>query len=203
MFSCSAALILLLSSQGATPSADSYVPMEGDLVFQSLPKGDLVKAIEGISGSHYSHVGIVFHRQDGWYVREAVGDVHDTPLAAWEARGRFHHAFDVFRLRPEYQQYVPAMVQRSAVYLGRPYDYKYDMDEEHIYCSELVYKAMLDASGIRLGKLQRLGDLNWQPYRRTIEAYEGGKPPLEREMVTPRSMSEAPELVEVHRGYPD
>jgi hypothetical protein len=195
--------LLLFAPTWAHAVDGPYAPEEGDLVFQSLPKGDLVRAIEGISGSHYSHVGLVIRKKDEWYVREALDKVHDTPLVEWEGRGRFHHAFDVYRLRPEYRQYIPELLHHSEAFLGRPYDYKYTWDDEHIYCSELIYKAMFDVSGIRLGKLQRLGDLNWRPYRRTIETYEGGRPPLDREMVTPRSMSEAPELIEVHHGYAD
>jgi hypothetical protein len=39
-----------------------YSPKEGDLVFQSLPKMDLVVAIEGVTHSPYSHVGIVIKK---------------------------------------------------------------------------------------------------------------------------------------------
>jgi hypothetical protein len=56
-------------------------PREGDVVFQSLPHGDLVDAIEGISQSPFSHCGVVVRGADGgWRVIEAIGDVHETPL---------------------------------------------------------------------------------------------------------------------------
>ena len=35
----------------------TYSPREGDVVFQSLPRGDLVDAIEGITNSPFSHCG--------------------------------------------------------------------------------------------------------------------------------------------------
>ena len=36
-----------------------YQPREGDIIFQSLPKMDLVLAIEGCTESKFSHCGVV------------------------------------------------------------------------------------------------------------------------------------------------
>ena len=47
------------------------------------------------------------------------------------------------------------------------------------------------------GKLAKLGDLNWRPYVATIRKYEGGDPPLDREMITPIDLSKAPQLQKV------
>lgn len=180
----------------------TYMPQEGDFVFQSVPQSDLTEAIEGATQSPYSHVGLVLRKNDSWYVREAIGPVTDTPLEEWVERGRYEQAFDAFRLRDEFKLYIPKLIQASGSFLERPYDFRYDLDDETIYCSELLYKSMIIASGIPLGELQRLGDLNWQPYRATIEKYEGGKPPLDRRMITPKSLAEADELEKVYNGYP-
>lgn len=37
----------------------SYQPLEGDVLFQSLPHSRLVNAIEGVTASPYSHCGMV------------------------------------------------------------------------------------------------------------------------------------------------
>ena len=74
------------------------------------------------------------------------------------------------------------------------------MDDEKIYCSELLYKAVRDATGKELGKSRKLGELNWQPYEKVIRHIENGSLPLDREMITPRDFSEAPELREVFRS---
>lgn len=170
-----------------------YAPQEGDFVFQSLPPAELVRAIEGISGSKYSHVGMVVRKEGRWYVREAAAHVADTPLFLWIVRGRGAD-FDVYRLRPALAPTIPAFVRASARYLGRPYDYRYSLDDEAIYCSELLYKAYYDATGVRLGQLRKLGELNWRPYTATIQRYEGGPVPLGREMITPYELSRAPQL---------
>ena len=69
------------------------------------------------------------------------------------------------------------------------------MDDDQIYCTELIYKAFRDASGGQeLGPLVRIGDLNWQPYEDTIKHYEGGPVPHDRRMITPKDMAEAEQL---------
>lgn len=62
-----------------------------------------------------------------------------------------------------------------------------------------MWKAVRDATGVKLGAIRKLGDLNWQPHERVIRQIEDGALPLERKMITPRSLSEAAELQEVFR----
>ena len=74
------------------------------------------------------------------------------------------------------------------------------MDDEKIYCSELLYKAVRDATGTKLGQIRKLGELKWQPHETVIRHIENGGLPLGREMITPRDFSEAPELREIFRS---
>lgn len=86
-------------------------------------------------------------------------------------------------------------------YLGRPYDIHYEFDDEKIYCSELVYKAVATATGVRLGKTQRIGELNWRPFGAFIVSIEDPVP-VGRALITPRALSEAPELTKVYETPP-
>lgn len=178
-----------------------YRPAKGDFVFQSLPHIDLVDAIEGATGSRYSHVGMVIDKDGAWYVREAIGPVQDTPLYLWILRGRGRN-FDVYQLKPAFRKNIEPMLAASKKYLDRPYDFRYRLDDEFIYCSELLYKAYYDATGVRLGKLIKLGQLNWKPYSATIEKYERGPVPLDRDMITPVDLSRAAELEWTYGNYP-
>lgn len=171
-----------------------YEPREGDILFQSLPHAPLVDAIEGATDSPFSHCGVVARQGQDWVVIEAFRRVEVTPLSEFVFRGR-HGGFAVYRLRAEYQEHVPEMLRHARAFVGRPYDARYRLDDERIYCSELIYKAYAQASGgAPLGRLTRLGDLNWQPYQRLIESQEGGAIPLERPMITPRDLAQAAEL---------
>lgn len=175
-----------------------YEPREGDVVFQSLPRGDLVDAIEGITNSPFSHCGVVMKNADGrWVVHEAIGVVRETPLYLWIVRGRGGR-IDAWRWR-EFEGKDPAAL-RSALgkYSGRHYDYRYAPGDDEIYCSELVHKAYRDAYGVELGVWQNLGDLNWKPFEKFVREMENGALPLGRPMITPVGVTRSPALVKVY-----
>lgn len=178
-----------------------YRPQEGDVVFQSLPGGyDLVKAIEGITGSPYSHCGAVQKIDGKWVVIEAIGEVRRTPLLFWIARGRGSH-ITICRLREPYRNYIPAMNAGMDRLLGRQYDFRYRFGDDEIYCSELVYRGYQAAANNEpLGVTRALGSMNWKPYTAVIQKYEQCGPddlPLDRLMITPKDLAEAPQLERV------
>ena len=192
----SKSLIFILFAVFATTSLceteNHYRPEVGDIIFQSLPRNAVVDAIEGATGSPYSHCGIVMRNRTGLHVLEALGTVHETPLKLWVGRGR-GQAFDVFRFKPIYRDCIPEFIEAAQKYRGRPYDIRYRMDDEKIYCSELIYKAYRDVTESKLGKLVKLGDLEWGAHEDTIIAIEGSLP-LERLMITPKDLAAAEQL---------
>ena len=155
----------------------------------------MVNAIEGASESPYSHCGILVRKDDGWFVLEAIGPVRETPLAKWIKQARDRH-YDVFRLEAEHAGNIPIFIKEARKYLGRPYDIRYRMDDEKIYCSELIFKGYRDATGEQLGKLVKFGDLKWVRHTPVILAIEGSIP-VNRIMITPRHLSEAKQLKKV------
>lgn len=178
-----------------------YAPQEGDILFQPLPHNDLADAIEGTTHSSYSHCGVVLKKdKDQWVVIEAIFNVHETPLFLWEFRGR-GGAFDAYRLDPKYAQIIPKYKEALLTFLGRPYDYNYDMaDKNGAYCSSLCYLAFQNATGEQMGKLEKLRDLDWKPYEQFIRNDQKGSLPLDRVMITPASLSRAPQLHEVYHS---
>ena len=180
----------------AAKLSDSFSLREGDVVFQSFPDAPLTRMIEGATQSPYSHCGIVGRVNNQLCVLEAVGPVKATPLREWIARGR-EHRIDVYRLAPKYDAKIPAILAAAQAFKGRPYDSRFRMDDEAIYCSELVYKAFKTATGEELGKLVKVRELDWQPHEALIRKLEGGDPPLDREMITPRDLAKAEQLTQV------
>ena len=174
---------------------DAYEPKVGDLYFQSLPRNAVVNAIEGASESTYSHCGILVRKDERWFVLEAIGPVRETPLAKWIKQARDRH-YDVFRLGAKHEGIIPEFIKAARKYMGRPYDIRYRMDDEKIYCSELIFKGYRDATGESLGKLVKFGDLKWVRHTPVILAIEGSIP-LNRIMITPRHLSEAKQLEKV------
>jgi hypothetical protein len=188
---------LLVGCTHTQPVPVGYEPREGDILFQSLPRNPLIDAIEGATASSFSHCGILHWSGSRWVVIEAIGPVRETPLAAWIAQAR-NQQFTAFRLKPRYRTKIPAFVQAAQSYRGLPYDIHYDFDDNAIYCSELIFKAFRRAAKEDLGKIQKLGELQWQPHVEVIKQIEGGNLPLERKMITPRSLSEAQQLERIY-----
>ena len=179
-----------------------YDPQEGDVIFQSLPHNDLVDTIEGVSHSPYSHCGVVLKdANDNWVVIEALGPVHETPLISWAMRGRGGD-FDAYRLDPSHLPATPKFKSTLLSFRGTPYDADYDMthNTNEVYCSSLVYLAFQKATGEQMGKLEKLGDLDWKPFAAFIMADQLGHLPLDRVMITPASLSRAAQLHEVYHG---
>jgi hypothetical protein len=177
-----------------------YNPINGDIVFQSLPPNPLVNAIEGITQSPFSHCGIVYLDEDGkWSVYESLGTVHSTPLSKWMLRGS-NSGVSVYRpaFKPDE---INRMLAAAFKFNGLKYDVKYEMDDDKIYCSELVYKAFKNGIGIEIGKLEKLGDLNWKDYEKTIVKYENGPVPLDRLMITPVGLTRDQNFVRVYSSF--
>ncbi len=178
----------------------AYEPAEGDVIFQSLPRGKLVDAIEGATHSPWSHCGIVARDEQGrWIVYEALNGVEATPLRQFLWRSR-DDRYAIYRWQDRYQSQMPAVLKQVRSHLGKPYDIRYRMENDEIYCSELIYQAFRDATGEEPGKLVALGELDWGPYRQLIEHLEGGAAPLERLMITPRDLAAATQLSRIHQG---
>lgn len=191
--SCAFTLTLFFFAAGCN---GEYTPQEGDIAFQALPHNPLNDMIEGATGSAYSHCGILHLAGKEWKVIEAIGPVKETSITAWEMQGRDGH-FTIYRLKPKYRDKIPAFIRAAQGYEGRPYDFHYRMDDQAIYCSELVYKAFRQATGEELGRLQKVSELRWQPYEAVIRQLEQGPVPLDRVLITPRSVSEASQLEKV------
>ena len=201
LFSLLAPVVFLTGCPGkqrpvAVPA--EYQPRDGDFLFQSLPHNPLIDAIEGSTHSPFSHCGIVVNRDGKWKVIEAIGPVKETPLPLWIAQGR-NNSYVAYRLTAPLDGKIPEIIVAAERYKGRPYDIHYALDDVKIYCSELLWKATRDAAGTKLGRLQTLSELNWQPYESVIRSIENGSLPLDREMITPRAVTEDPRLKEVFR----
>lgn len=189
-------ICLFLTGCASANARTSYSPQEGDILFQSLPHMPVIDAIEGCTRSPYSHCGIVTNKGGTWQVLEAIGPVKLTRLDRWIGQGR-DEAFAVCRLKACFQPKVGAMIAAAEKFIGLPYDIQYELDDEKIYCSELIYKGFKAATGQSLGKIVKLGELDWKPHVQVIRAIAGDPIPLEREIITPRDLAKAEQLEEV------
>jgi hypothetical protein len=169
------------------------------LVFQALSlEMDLVVAIEGVTDSNYSHVGVLHKRNGVWTVIEATGSgVIYTPFEKWKSVSR-DGRWAAFRVKAAHRGHVPKFLANLHPHAGKPYDFRYELGQEKLYCSELVFHAWNKTTGQEMGKLTALGDLNWKPFLATIEKYNGGPMPPDRKIISPIELSKAAQLERVY-----
>ena len=201
-YTFSLSLIILL---GCKPTVSTAVePMtlrDGDIIFQTTPSKQS-QAIQIVTHSPYSHVGIIFMREGKPYVYEAISKVQYTPLAQWIARDKQQH-FVVKRLHNAQQVLTPNAIKKlkaqAITFKAKPYDLTFEWSDSRIYCSELVWKIYERALGIKVGKLQKLGDfdLSHPLVQYQLKQRYGNTVPLNNTVISPAGMFNADNLVMV------
>jgi len=173
----------------------------GDIIFQTSLSGQS-KAIQLATKSKYSHCGLIFKDGNDFYVFEAVQPVKRTPLNKWIARGQ-GGKYVIKRLANADQvlssSTLAKMKQVGSTFNGKNYDLTFEWSDDKIYCSELIWKIYQRATGIEIGKLQKLSDFdlsNEVVLRKMRERY-GNKIPLDEIVISPRAIFESELLITV------
>lgn len=146
-------VVLCISSSMFAQS--SYIPRNGDLLFQDLDCGpyceSIEKVTEGLDGADFSHMGMLVMKMGQPYVYEAVSQgVVSTPLEDFLQRNtdsEGHPKVMVGRLKEPYQALIPEAIQQAEQLLGSAYDDIYVDGDDRYYCSELVYEVFKRANG--------------------------------------------------------
>jgi hypothetical protein len=178
------------------PAARAHPSLRtGDVVLQT--SGSARSAlIQRASGSPYSHVGLVEVTGEGAFVIEAIAPVSRTPFEAWAARGQ-GHVVTVLRPKGLDEGARRAVIEVARGWLGRPYDARYEWDDQKLYCSELVVKAFARGAHLEVGRQQRVKDLQVTAedlaWARSLEVDP------EQSLVTPGSLAEDPHFEVVAR----
>jgi hypothetical protein len=159
--------------------------------------------VRKLTGSRWTHMGVIFLDPSGPVVLEAVSPVRYTPFPRWIARGRDGH-YVVKRLRDADARLGPDVVRKMRAvgkpWLGRPYDLQFRWADDAMYCSELAHKLFDRGAGIRIGELQRARDMNLNDRR--VQAardarFGAGRFDPDEVVVTPGSMFADTQLVTV------
>jgi len=200
-------LLLLLVLTGCLSGKKDYAGdiskydfKEGDIMLQHIPSY-LCSVIADVTNSRYSHCGLITYKHGELCVLEAIGPVKYTPVKEWINRGAYGR-FTQLRPKINSRAMIANAIIEAEKHLGKPYDIQYEMGDDKIYCSELVYKSYLQACNIKIGKIQTLGSLNWRPNEKFIRYITGGKLPLNRRMVTPVALERSPNSFLVYSTFP-
>jgi len=167
----------------------------GDLIFQTS-LSDQSKAIQLATNSKYSHCGLLFKEGNEVYVFEAFQPVKRTPLDEWIARGK-DGKYIIKRLKNSDKILIPSAITKmkeiAEDFIGKNYDKTFEWSDEKIYCSELIWKIYQRATGLEIGKLQKLSDLDLtnEVVKSIMKKRYGNKIPLSETVISPESIFES------------
>lgn len=181
--------------------SDNNEIKNGDLIFQTSLSGQS-KAIQLATKSKYSHCGIIYSDNGQFYVFEAIQPVKTTPLDKWIARGENGH-YVIKRLKNADQVLTAETLQRmkkeGEKFKGKNYDLTFEWSDDKIYCSELIWKIYQRATGIEIGKLQKLSDfdLTNEAVKQKMKERYGDKIPTEEIVISPAAIFDSELLTTV------
>jgi uncharacterized protein YycO len=173
----------------------------GDLIFQtSLSRQS--QAIQIATKSKYSHCGIIYKSGTDFYVFEAVQPVKRTPLDKWIARGK-DGKFVIKRLKNADKILTSSALEKMKKigdqFNGKSYDLTFEWSDDKIYCSELIWKIYQRATGLEIGKLERLKDfdLTNEAVKNKMKERYGNHIPMDETVISPASIFDSELLLTI------
>lgn len=173
----------------------------GDLIFQTS-LSEQSQAIQLATKSKYSHCGLIYKEGKNLFVFEAVQPVKLTPLNKWIARGQ-NGKYVIKRLKNADEvltsDAIEKMKQLANSFKGKNYDSVFEWSDDKIYCSELIWKIYQRATGIEIGKLQKLSDfdLTSEVVKKKIKERYGNKIPNEEIVISPAAIFDSELLITI------
>lgn len=191
-------LFCLLFAHSASARNQKQVLQVGDLIFHKSVS-DQSKALTEATESEWTHVGLLAQYQNQWFVAEAIGPVKMTPLNEFIRRGK-NNEFRIYRFKHFNPQTMTQKLYSAIQKLNKPYDIFFEFSNERTYCSELVYKAMLQVTGHEVGTIQKMKDMRLDgPYVKELIAQRltetGRELNPEEPIITPISQMNEKDLI--------
>jgi hypothetical protein len=168
---------------------------DGDLIFQTSLSRQSV-AIQLATKSKYSHCGLIYKDGEDYYVFEAVQPVKLTPLDKWIAKGK-NGKYVIKRLKNADKVLTPStlakMKQAGEKFKGKNYDLTFEWSDDKIYCSELIWKIYKRATGLEIGKPDKLSDfdMNNDAVKQKMKERYGEKIPMDEIVISPAAIFES------------
>ena len=188
--------------------------VSGDILFQE-GNNDFNDAIKEVTSSiesyNFSHCGIYYVDSSGKeFVIEAYNDgVVLTDISVFMNRYLTKdnkYKVVVGRLIDTFETLIPLAMQNALKYLGKEYDNEFDLENDAIYCSELIYFAFKDTLNKNIFETNPMTfidantnkiQLYWQEHFKTLHI----PIPEGKEGINPGSISKSKNIKIVHYYY--
>lgn len=165
---------------------------DGDIIFQQSLSSQS-EAIKLATHSNYTHCGIIYKVDGNYFVFEAIEPARLTSLVEWMGRGKGGE-FLTKRLRNAdhilNDSTLKKMKEIGERFKGKHYDSYFEWTNDKVYCSELVWKIYKEATGLEVGKLQKLKDfdLSSEVVKQKMKERYGTRVPLDMTVISPASI---------------
>ncbi len=176
----------------------------GDVLVQ-YRDDDFGKRMEVLSGSPFTHAGVIFKRErDGvWMVIEVLDSVRITPLREWTDRGG---GKNIVLLR--HKKYVEGLSKEETMRVREAFkkfkkcaaDDWFAADDKAVCSSELVWKLYYNALNIELAPMR-----TFKSYERAdgavqkmLATHYGKNIPFEQKYITPVDFLNSPDMVKIY-----
>lgn len=163
----------------------------GDIIFQGNDKGQGA-AVKKATNSKFSHVGMIWYKNEKAYVLEAVEPVKITPLNKWIAQGdnEYYEVLSPKTPLPYSTKIESKIDSLASIYLTKHYDIYFGWDDDVLYCSELVWKLYKEVYGIELSKLRKMESFNLEDpiVKKILKQRYGNHIPLKQWVVAPEDI---------------
>jgi hypothetical protein len=150
-------------------------------------------------------MGIVYENDGRFFVYEAVQPVKLTPLKEWINRGENNH-YVIKRLANADEvltrETLTKMKQIGEKFKGKNYDIYFEWSDDKIYCSELVWKIYMEATGIEIGELETLSDfdLSNEIVQQKMKERYGDNIPKNEKVISPAAMLNSDKLITIEQN---
>lgn len=180
--------------------AQATVLKSGDLIFISLTCR-ACPLIKKTTRSAFSHMGILEVRgdEDVFVIHAISPRVTIEPFQKFLARTKKPAV--IMRMKSfEGQQVAARAAQAAKRYLGRPYDVKFRVGEDAIYCSELIYYSFMVANNNQ--PVFPLIPMTFKPYEEEWHQLLGPYLPEGEPGSNPGDISRSPQLAPFRQARP-
>ena len=193
-------LFILLINSRFTSSQD-YLVKDGDVIFQTSLSSQS-QHIQDATNSNLSHVGIIYIKEGKPYVFESVEPVKITPLDEWIYRGK-EKKYTVYRsIKPLSETDLNRMYDYCVSQQGKQYDWKFQWNDDKIYCSELVWYAY-NSVGVELSIPKPFSDfhIEKEEIKKEIIRRYGNNFVKSEPVVSPKCLAESKYLEKIFSNY--
>jgi uncharacterized protein YycO len=147
-------IILTITTSFSCTEKSAIKLVEGDLLFQDLDSSPLCDGIEkvtsGVNNLNFSHIGMVTTINNQHYILEAFTNGVDTvslEIFLNRSLNKNHKPKVVVgRVKTEYSHLISNAINAGYKLLGKQYDEEFKIDNDKLYCSELIYEIFYQAN---------------------------------------------------------